>query len=238
MTAIFAWLCAAVAAVATLGAAYFFDKSAEEGIEAAKERAAHADATAAQAHERTAALEKEAAEANARAAQYQLRFQQLADRLAPRIANETKLREALAKVKPVGPVQVWYAPEASDTMVLAFQIANILRETGWTVDGPQPIPDKHRTDETGAILPKALAWGAQPWGLSFFANGGPKVSREFREGYDGLANAIGRSVPDHGGSFSPPNAPDEPANVPAGSIRLIIAGKQDPYFNTPIGAPK
>ncbi|WP_024577954.1 MULTISPECIES: hypothetical protein [unclassified Afipia] len=33
MTALFAWTCAAVAALATLGAAYFFDRSAEESIE-------------------------------------------------------------------------------------------------------------------------------------------------------------------------------------------------------------
>jgi hypothetical protein len=37
MTAYFAWICAAVAAIATLGAAYFFDKSAEEGIAHAEE---------------------------------------------------------------------------------------------------------------------------------------------------------------------------------------------------------
>jgi hypothetical protein len=39
MTVVFAWICAVVAAVATLGAAYFFDRSADEGIERARREA-------------------------------------------------------------------------------------------------------------------------------------------------------------------------------------------------------
>ncbi len=63
MTSIFAWICAGIAALATLGAAYFFDKSAEEGISKAEEAAAHANRLAAEAHERAATLEKDAADA-------------------------------------------------------------------------------------------------------------------------------------------------------------------------------
>ena len=62
MAAIFAWIFAGVAAVATLLAAYFFDKSAEEGISRADENAAHANHMAAQAHERAATLEKQTEE--------------------------------------------------------------------------------------------------------------------------------------------------------------------------------
>jgi hypothetical protein len=40
VTIIFAWICAGVAAVATLGAAYFFDRSADEGIERSRNEAA------------------------------------------------------------------------------------------------------------------------------------------------------------------------------------------------------
>lgn len=72
MTSTFAWICAGLAAfggvvavIATLGSAYFFDKSAEEGIAEANEKAAHANHLAAEANERAAALAKEAAQLRA-----------------------------------------------------------------------------------------------------------------------------------------------------------------------------
>ncbi len=55
MTAVFAWICAGIAALATLGAAYFFDKSAEEGIAHARADAAQASEAAGKANERAAA---------------------------------------------------------------------------------------------------------------------------------------------------------------------------------------
>jgi hypothetical protein len=66
VTVVFAWICAGVAAVATLGAAYFFDKSADEGIERARHEAAAAN-------ERAALLEKDATTARLQIAQAQAR---------------------------------------------------------------------------------------------------------------------------------------------------------------------
>ena len=70
----FAWVYAVAAAFFTLGAAYFFDKSADEGIARAGERAAEVGERAAEAGERAAnaieqaqALEVETAKANERA---------------------------------------------------------------------------------------------------------------------------------------------------------------------------
>ena len=102
MTAIFAWICAAVAALATLGAAYFFDKSAEEGIVKAEEHAAHANSLAGEAHERAAALEKEAARAKADLAATQAEIEK--SKLAlPRFglnAAPTGPRRSLSVAKP------------------------------------------------------------------------------------------------------------------------------------------
>ena len=106
MTAIFAWICAAVAALATLGAAYFFDKSAEEGIVKAEEHAAHANSLAGEAHERAAALEKEAARAKADLAATQaeiekskLAIAQADQRAAEATAKAKEAELALAKLK-------------------------------------------------------------------------------------------------------------------------------------------
>ncbi|MBR1204514.1 MULTISPECIES: hypothetical protein [unclassified Bradyrhizobium] len=127
MTALFAWICAAIAAIATLGAAYFFDKSAEEGIAHAEEKAAHANELAGQAHERAAALEKEAA--NARLETERLK-QAVTWRTLP-IDVAEKLEAELSKAP--GSVNLRYTDGDPEALYLAIQIGNILGKAKWQV---------------------------------------------------------------------------------------------------------
>ena len=95
MTVWFAWICAGVAAIATLGAAYFFDRSAEEGIEHAKHDAALANKAAATAHERANSLEAEAAKSNERATALEVEAARTRERAA---SLEKQAEEARADI--------------------------------------------------------------------------------------------------------------------------------------------
>ncbi len=133
MTTIFAWICAVVAAVATLGAAYFFDKSAEERIAIADERASAANEKAGQANERAATLEKEAAEARLKLAE----LQQIAPRLLM-VEDQSQIREALSafdgQQAEIG--TTYSLSGVGDIQSLTVQVFNILKAAGWKVGPP------------------------------------------------------------------------------------------------------
>jgi hypothetical protein len=145
MTALWAWICAGVAALATLGAAYFFDKSAEEGISVANERSSIANEAAAKANERAALLEKEAARlsaqaeearseiagANARAAEAQLALEKFK---APRLIEEAKIRSLGEQLKAYGKTRfdAAAAPGDAEAIVFLTYICTMLEIAGWT----------------------------------------------------------------------------------------------------------
>lgn len=124
MTTVFAWICAGIAAIATLAAAYFFDKSAEEGIAHAGEKAAHANQLAAQAHERAAALEKETEKE--RLARVKLEAE-----LAPRRLSANQQAAIAAALKPFANAFVIldsYGLDA-ESGVLGLQIQEAISKT-------------------------------------------------------------------------------------------------------------
>lgn len=140
MTGLFAWICAGIAALATLGAAYFFDKSAEEGIKRAEERAAAAEERAAHANERAATLEKSAAEAR-------LETERLKSQVAWRSlsVDQTKVLERELTKAP-GTVNLRYIDGDPEALYFAIQIAKLLERAHWQI-------------ATGAVKPNGLVFG-------------------------------------------------------------------------------
>jgi hypothetical protein len=132
MTAIFAWVCAAVAALATLGAAYFFDKSADEGIAAAKNEAAQANLQAADAVKSTVQLQGEVALAKQRANESELKLEELRARIKPRTLNMDAFLKTIAG-RPSAPVEVLYVRDDPECSQLAFSVSELLRSAKWQV---------------------------------------------------------------------------------------------------------
>src|SRR3569833_1714334 len=97
VTLIFAWICVGVAAVVSLGAAYFFDKSADEGIERARSEAAVANERAARLEKDATAARLEIAQAQARAVEAQA---ELAKYKAPRSLSATHREELVKALMP------------------------------------------------------------------------------------------------------------------------------------------
>ncbi|TYO67264.1 hypothetical protein FXV83_06510 [Bradyrhizobium hipponense] len=131
MTVVFAWICAGVAAVATLGAAYFFDRSAEEGIERARHEAAAAN-------ERAAALERDATAARLQIAQAQARAleaqAELAKYKAPRSLSVTQRDELAKALAPFRKhMNVGVSSQDQEALDFAEQIAGAAIAAGWTI---------------------------------------------------------------------------------------------------------
>ena len=140
MTSIFAWICAAIAAFGTLGAAYFFDKHADEGISAANEKAALAGERAANASERAANLENEAAAARERTARLELQLkieqsQRAQDQrqIYPRYVNVVEMRELEKAFKnKFDDLRIFYVDDP-ETSGFASNILQIISSFGVTV---------------------------------------------------------------------------------------------------------
>jgi hypothetical protein len=234
MAVIFAWICAAVAAVATLGAAYFFDKSAEEGIEHARTEAAHATEAAGKANQRAAELEKETAvaksqiaQANARANESALKLEQLRRGVAPRMLDYDDFLQRIKNVPKV-PVDVWVLQENAEAFSLAQQIKGYLQTAGWSVEGLTPIPEPHATPENplGHLLPRPNSLGAQAYGITLQMSGAGPSSRDVATSMDGLGGALAHAV----GAVS---MTATTSSVPEGRLRIVVATKQDPMLPPP-----
>jgi hypothetical protein len=131
VTLIFAWICAGVAAIATLGAAYFFDKSADQGIEGARREAAVANERAARLESDVTAAQLQIAQAQARALEAQA---ELAKYKAPRSLSATQ-RDELVKVLAQFRKHVSVGVSSQDQEALGFAsaIADAATAAGWTI---------------------------------------------------------------------------------------------------------
>lgn len=227
MTALFAWICAGVAAIATLGAAYFFDRGAEEGISIANERAGIANESAGRANERAAQLEKEAEIARARANEAELKLEQLRERIRPRSINGEAFLKSL-NGKPKAPVEIVFTRDDAECFQLAMQIRDWLKLARWDVGDATAIlsADTPRL----ANYTSSMSVGGQPSGVTIVqrateqADFNREIDRSF--GIDGpvdtpgkaLAAALGEAL----GSISRSMSFDTGL---VGTLRVVVAPK-------------
>jgi hypothetical protein len=117
--------------VATLGAAYFFDKSADEGIERARHEAAAANERAAQLEMDATGARLQIAQAQARALEAQA---ELAKYKAPRTLSATQSDELVKALTPFRKhMSVSVSSQDQEALDFANQIAGAAVAAGWTI---------------------------------------------------------------------------------------------------------
>jgi hypothetical protein len=91
-------------------------------------------------------------------------------RLAPRQIDEETF-SALLDGQPKGKVEILYLDE-QESMLLALQLFNGLRNAGWEIDGlASPIPPN--SDAINSMFPLTFSVGANPAGVTLVINRGP-----------------------------------------------------------------
>ena len=174
----------------------------------------------------------EIAESNARQKEAELKIEELRKIAGPRSINHGVFAREL-EGKPKSRVQVWYLPEISDGFWLATQIVSALIEAHWElVEPPRPVPESQSSsaDRTSQFIPRLMALGAQPNGVTVVAHGTPADIDKDNPSQFALMAAIAKGMgTSANGGFN--------LSVPQGVLRVIIAAKPDPILPPSAVAP-
>ena len=103
-------------------------------VQLSKDKDAAVDAKVADA-------KQEGIKAGRAAAGAQTKTQELEQRTTPRRINREKFLNIL-KGEPVGSVEIIYGEEAAESYALSLDLFGVLKQGGWKVSSPTPIPTK------------------------------------------------------------------------------------------------
>jgi len=122
---------------------------------------------------------------------------------------------------------IWYLPDSSDGWVFSFQLFNALHSAGWDCGWPTLIPESPQ-GIPWRDMPRAMVAGGQPSGVTVVGSDIEMKEPAFTTLFEALGKSLDFGVYGSGGSQALP--------VPAGTLRLVVAGKTDPMFR-PLPAP-
>lgn len=173
------------------------------------------------------------AEATARQTEAELKLEQLRKFAGPRSINVEAFMKAL-EGKPKGHVQIWYLPDLSDGWSFSFQIQVALGQAGWEVDDPVEIPAPDPNNIMLRNMPRAMAAGGSPSGVTIVGTDPPGTSTTPVEGTPchSLWDAFMKGM--KGGFFLLRGAGGSQfMPVPTGMVRIVVAAKDEPIFPDP-----
>jgi hypothetical protein len=169
----------------------------------------------------------EIASANAREREAELKLEQLRNLAGPRDINFDIFRREI-EGKPKAHVQIWYLPDSSDGYWFASRLRGAIGIAGWDVESPVSIPEPDQRNTLVRDMPRAVAAGGQPSGVTIVGSNIRELPAEgtpFRALMDALAKSaqlgLGTVYGAGGSQFMP---------VPEGTLRVVVAAKTDPMF--------